>query len=75
LAKIPVDDALPGTKLRKFLFIVWLLDSVALVVLFSLILLKGRTPGRIELVGDLGWIWCVTSSFLMWLKLRGWRYR
>jgi len=56
------------TKLRKFLFIVWLLDSAALVVLFAVILLKGQTPDRIDLTGDLGGIWGGIGGFLMWLK-------
>jgi hypothetical protein len=56
------------TKLRKFLFIVWLLDSAALVVLFAVILLKGQTPNRIDLTGDLDGIWGGIGGFLMWFK-------
>jgi hypothetical protein len=56
------------TKLRKFLFIVWLLDSAALIMLFAVILLKGQTPNRIDLTGDLGVIWGGIGGFMMWLK-------
>jgi hypothetical protein len=64
-----MSDVLPErTKLRKFLFIVWLLDSAALIVLFAVILLKGQTPNRIDLTGDLGGIWGGIGGFLMWLK-------
>jgi hypothetical protein len=56
------------TKLRKFLFVVWLLDSAALVVIFVVILLQGQTPSRIDLTGDLGGIWGGIGGFLMWLK-------
>ena len=63
-----MSDVLPErTKLRKFLFIVWLLDSAALIVLFAVILLKGQTPNRIDLTGDLGVIWGGIGGFLMWL--------
>jgi hypothetical protein len=64
-----MSDVLPErTKLRKFLVIVWLLDSAALIVLFAVILLKGQTPNRIDLTGDLGVIWGGIGGFLMWLK-------
>jgi hypothetical protein len=56
------------TKLQKILFVVWLLDSAALVVIFVVILLQGQTPGRIDLVGDLGAIWGGIAVFLMWSK-------
>ena len=64
-----MSDVLPErTKLRKFLFIVWLLDSAALIVLFAVILLKGQTSNRIDLSGDLGVVWGSIGGFLMWLK-------
>jgi hypothetical protein len=64
-----MSDVLPErTKLRKFLFIVWLLDSAALIVLFAVIVLQGQTPNRIDLTGDLGGIWGGMGGFLMWLK-------
>ena len=56
------------TKLRKFLFIVWLLESATLIVLFVVILLKGQTPNRIDLTGDLGVVWGGIGGYLMWLK-------
>jgi len=57
-----------GIKLRKFLFIVWLLNSAVLVVIFAVILPQGRTPNRIDLVGDLGAIWGGIAGFLIWSK-------
>jgi hypothetical protein len=57
-----------GTKIRKFLLIVWLVDSVVLVVLFVVIPLHGYTPNRIDLAGDLGAIWGGIAGFLMWSK-------
>jgi hypothetical protein len=57
-----------GTKIDKIPFVVWLLDSAALVVIFVVILLQGQTPGRIDLVGDLGAIWGGIAVFLMWSK-------
>ena len=56
------------TKLRKFLFIVWLLESAALIVLFVVILVNGQTPNRIDLTGCLGVVWGGIGGYLMWLK-------
>jgi hypothetical protein len=57
-----------GTKIRKFLLIVWLVDSAALVAIFAVILLQGHTPDRIDLAGDLGAIWGGIAGFLIWSK-------
>ena len=57
-----------GTKLHKFLFVVWLLDSTALVIIFAVILVQGHTPDRIDLAGDLGAIWGGIAGFLIWSK-------
>ena len=61
-----------GIKTRKFLLIAWLVDSAALVVIFALILLQGRTPNRIDLAGDLGAIWGGIAGYLIWSK---WKVR
>jgi hypothetical protein len=58
-----------GSKLHKFLFVVWLLDSAALVVIFLVILLQGQTPGRIDFGGrsrrDMGRHRCVSDVVKM----------
>ena len=50
--------------LRKFLFIVWLVDSALLAFLFGYIFLHGSTPDRARLAGDLGTIWGGSGAVL-----------
>jgi uncharacterized membrane protein YbhN (UPF0104 family) len=45
------------TRLRKFLLIVLVLDSVGLVVLFAVILIQGSSPTLRDWAVDLGAVW------------------
>ncbi len=43
--------------MRKTFWVVWILDTAALIWLFGYIVLYGSTPDRTELAGNLGMIW------------------
>jgi hypothetical protein len=65
-------------RMKRLVFIVWLMDSVLLVWLFIYILLQGSTPDRIQLAGDLGAAWGITAAFLIgpfWKAIRQWPAR
>jgi hypothetical protein len=43
--------------MRKFLLIVWVLDSVGLVISFAVILIQGSSPTLRDWAVDLGAVW------------------
>jgi len=62
----------------RFLFIVWLADSVIFAWLFIYIVLHGSTPDRTKLMSDLGAVWGVTAAFLIgpfWKMMKQWPAR
>jgi hypothetical protein len=62
----------------RFLFIVWLADSIIFAGLFVYVLLHGSTPDRTQLMGDLGAVWGGTAAFLVgpfWRMMKRWPAR
>jgi hypothetical protein len=62
----------------RFLFIVWLVDSVAFTWLFIYIVLHGSTPERTQWMSDLGAVWGGTAAFLIgpfWKAMKQWPAR
>jgi hypothetical protein len=51
-------------RLRKFLFIAWLVDSAGLVWLFGYMLLYGSNSDLVTLAGNLGAIWGAIGAWL-----------
>jgi hypothetical protein len=62
----------------RFLFIVWLVDSVLFAWLFIYIFLHGSTSDTSKLAGDLGAVWGGTAAFLIgpfWKAMKLWPAR
>jgi hypothetical protein len=52
--------------MRKFMLVVWILDTVALAWLFGYIILYGSNPDRSNLASDLGAIWGAIAGIYGW---------
>lgn len=59
----------------RFLFIVWLLDSVAWACLIVYLAIHGSDPDTVKLSQDLGAVWGATGAFLIgpaWRAMKQW---
>ena len=57
-------------KMRRFYFVVWGINTVALVWTLGSILLYGSTPGRQGMAGDLTEIWAGLAAIYAWVLFR-----